>query len=290
MNPTYTHILNPISQITNPQLFQAQTITFETLELALKYAKAENLWIEPYFVVVGDEKLPEQSAYAKSSRIHKSVLDYGKFSQPRKLPLVRHLFETAYMNSNADYIIFTNIDIGLLPHFYQVVNDIILSGVCSFTITRRTLVLQNPANIQLATLFAEIGQPHRGWDCFIFPRVFIPKMILENLCTGAPLVGLGIIANMMAIDPGFKEFKHLHLTFHIGNDRAWNKPVNNEYIAHNRSELSVCLYKLNAEYGNFPKGSPPKKYLSWHRIPLIGFTYDWLNSHFYIPVRYFRRR
>lgn len=281
--PTFTHLLNPISKITNEGLFNAQTLSLQTLDLALKSAKEDGIEIDPLFISYQDDQLEELCGYAKSAHIKHSVLDYGSFVKPRKLPLLQELLQVGYENSSTDYLIYTNIDICLLPFYYQVIADIINSGIHSLTITRRTLTNTEKAP-SLHSLFAKMGKPHRGWDCFIFPREIVPNFILKNLCIGVPLVGLGLLANLVALDKSFVEFNQLHLTFHIGNDRLWNDPINRDYVNHNKGELRLCLAELERHYGDFPANSPPHKYLQIHRFHIIGNLVDWLIGRLIRPA------
>lgn len=288
-NPTFTHLLNPITESTNAGLFAAQSISFETLKIALQDAAAADILVDTLMIHYKEDQPHLNIDYTKFAQIENSVLDYGQFSIPRKLPLLRELLDVAHANSEAEYLIYTNIDICLIPYFYQSITNIIKSGTQSFTITRRTIPQPPGSDYPLTALFADVGEPHRGWDCFIFPRSYVPFLNLRNLCIGAPLVGLGLLANLLVLDPKFKEFRQYHLTFHIGNDRDWNNPINKEYTNHNKAELMLCLSELRDRYGAFPDGSPPQKYLSFRRHFIMRTFYEWLSARFHLPARYFRQ-
>ena len=45
------------------------------------------------------------------------MLDVVNFSIPRKLPLIKDIVDRATAATNADYVIYSNVDIGVVPHF-----------------------------------------------------------------------------------------------------------------------------------------------------------------------------
>ncbi len=70
------------------------------------------------------------------------MLDCGRFAVPRKLPLIKDILGRLYDASDAEYFIYTNVNIGLMPNFYVAVNAIIESGYDAFVINRRTISLR----------------------------------------------------------------------------------------------------------------------------------------------------
>ena len=220
--------------------------------------------------------------------MQRSVLDFGVFNQPRKLPLLGDILTTAAANSQAEYFIFTNVDIGVMPYFYKSVAAYISRGHDAFTINRRTISDDYQDLSEIPLMYAEIGQPHRGWDCFVFQRQAISNFNLGTVCVGAPLVGLALISNLIAFARNFRQFEQEHLTFHMGNDRSWNKSPYKEYADHNQQQVLQILRELDEQCGGFSRQSPPGRYLFFHRNPILARFYSSLMK-FYIPVQFTRK-
>ena len=53
------------------------------------------------------------------SNLQQSVLDANQKLQGRKMPLIADIIKKASDEAPAEYIIYTNADIGLMPYFYD---------------------------------------------------------------------------------------------------------------------------------------------------------------------------
>jgi hypothetical protein len=131
-------------------------------------------------------------------------------------------------------------------------------------------------------MFADPGKPHRGWDCFIFPRYLYPSFNLLDVCLGVPRVGLALLANMVAYSESFKEFQDEHLTFHIGDSRIRLKKEYLDFNVHNSTEVKRVLSNLEEERGPFPRESIPGSYLLRRRT--FGPLYDAWSHNIYLPT------
>ena len=174
--------------------------------------------------------------FDKTPDLQRSVLDLGQFEKKRKLPLIADILDRAASHDHsADYIIYTNCDIALMPHFYRFIKFSIEKGHDAFVINRRTI----PGHITLDSLseaFALIGKSHPGFDCFVIKRALLAKFELGEVIIGASKIGITVLANMMAHAREFKLYEHQHLTFHIGEDQVWQNPALNDYFMHNCRE------------------------------------------------------
>ena len=90
-------------------------------------------------------------------------------------------------------------------------------------------------------MYASIGDKHPGFDCFIYKRDLYPNFELGNTILGANWIGRVLLANIVAYASKYKIFENEHLTFHIGDDRSWQNPQNNQFHEKNRSELLKIL-------------------------------------------------
>ena len=167
--------------------------------------------------------------------LERSVLDVRSFSKPRKLPFIGDILKVAYENSDSEYIIYTNTDIILMPFFYDVVFEIIATGHDAFAINRRRISKKYFEAASLASIFAEMGKSHPGFDCFVFKRDLIPHFVFENICVGVPFIEASFIYNLNAFSNNFKLFYDKHLTVHIGMEVMPKQ--NPEYYWHNRNEF-----------------------------------------------------
>jgi glycosyltransferase involved in cell wall biosynthesis len=204
----------------------------------------------------------------KSTReLDRSVIDLGNFQIHRKLPLIADILDRLYQNSDAEYFIYTNIDIALMPEFYVAVNEIIERGYDAFIINRRTISDAYNRVDQIPLMYAEIGQSHPGYDCFVFRRDAYKNYRLGNICVGINYVGLALKYNLMCHSKRFKEFLNLHLTFHIGDDKQWKQDKYEDYRQHNESEYHKITAELRTDFnfslpGNSDSGFAGKNKLN----------------------------
>lgn len=230
------HIINPVIVPPDSDLHTAQPITLQSMETARRMAQ-EKIDVNQYAAFFPEDENMVPPGFRKTIPLDRSVLDLADFKVKRKLPLLRDILDRLYENSNAEYFIYTNVDIALMPHFYLTVEKIIRQGYDGFIINRRTLPDTYRSVTQLPLMYAELGGRHPGHDCFVFKRKSYPEYILGNACIGAKRIARVLMGNVIAFSKKYNEFKKLHATFHIGDDQAWNNPVYNDYYYHNLIEL-----------------------------------------------------
>ncbi len=278
----FAHIINPIKVPQTSDLYVAQPITFETMRNAQLFASGKvevSLFTAQY---VEDMSIVPQG-FCRTSNLDRSILDFGKFHHIRKLPLLRDILDRVYeVSGNANFLIYTNVDIGLKPHFYLAVNDFIHAGFDAFVINRRTIPSHYKDIEEVPAMLAEPGVAHRGWDCFVFKRELYPNFKLHELCVGASRVGLGLLANMDAYAQRFREFKREHLTFHIGDERYWRNPAFADYDKHNSAQVMHILEEIEEEVGLFARDSIPGRFL--YRQRTLGPIYDFWARNVYLPA------
>jgi hypothetical protein len=280
---TLAHIVNPVYVPPTSRFYFIQKVTYESMRVAREYALPA-LEVDLFSAQYPEDHSVLPAGFHQTPDLDRSVLDLGKFSPPRKLPLLSDIIQRLYTASEAEYFIYTNVDIGLQPHFYQTVSRFLIEGHRAFTINRRIISEDYDKLDQLPLMHADSGEPHRGWDCFVFPRENVPLFHLGKVCLGAPLVGLVLLTNLIAFHDTFRQFPDEHLTFHIGDDRAWHG-WRNPYAAHNRREALNLLTDLDRLIGGFPRHSPPGSFLANHRHPFRAMLYD-ASRQVHIPLRF----
>jgi len=260
---TLAHIINPVKVSINSDLFVAQPITFESMKRAVRWVELEKIISVKLLATQYPEDreiIPEY--FYTTSDLNRSVLDEGKFVTPRKLPLINDIFGKL-TDVDADYFIYTNVDIGLMPHFYLSIGKYLNDGYDALVINRRTVQEQYDSINDLPNIYAEIGEIHKGYDCFVFSKRILSKLELGKIAIGAPGVGIALFVNLYCLSKQFLLLDDHHLTFHIGNDKEWNNEKFADYRDYNKKQLEAIYHTLrNKDY-------PLEAALSYHKSTLV---------------------
>jgi hypothetical protein len=275
------HIVNPVLADPSSDLYTAQPITFETMRRARAYA-APHLKINLFSAQFAWDETAAPAGFARTADLTRSVLDVAQFKIPRQLPLLADILDRLYQQSQAEYFIYTNVDIALQPSFYVAVHGYIQDGFDSFVINRRTIDARYATIGELDEMYSDHGIAHRGWDCFIFPSHFCPRFRLYDVCLGASRVGLALLSNLVALSHNFYEFKEEYLTFHIGDEQSWRQREYADYSVHNTVQLMRILSELEEEHGAFPPDSIPGSFLFRKRH--FGSLYEAWARNVYLPA------
>ena len=238
----FAHIINPVIVKPSSDLYRAQPITFASMQTAREYAQSQGVMVDIYTAQYPEDRGLVPPEFTMTPDLEQSVLDYGRFRVPRRLPLIRDILDRLYQAAeDADYLIYTNVDIALVPHFYLTVAALIEQGYDAFTINRRSIPKLWTDVSHLPLMSAQVGAVHKGHDCFVFPRSAYPHYYLPNLCLGAFRVGMGVLVNLIYQADNFELFRDLHLTYHLGNDRAHRLQMFDDYKAYNEAEFRKLL-------------------------------------------------
>ena len=253
---TIGHIINPVIVDKSSDLYRAQPITFETMRIARDFA------LNVVEVRLLTAQYPEDRAlvpewFQPTPDLERSILDIGPFRQKRKLPLLVDIIDRLYTAApDADYLIYSNVDISLMPHFYLAIKRFIDAGYDAFAINRRTISENFNGIEDIPLMFSEVGEEHPGHDCFVFKRNACVRFYFGNVCIGMNWVGRVMLWNLICHSQNFDELKNTHLTFHLGNDKRWKGDGYSDYAAHNKREALRVLAKLERQYGPFDKIKP----------------------------------
>ena len=236
------HIVN-VTEIDDSKkasyLHIAQPLTLKSMSIAKKTAngivdidlvaikhKGENVNIPDEFKIAPDI---EKYAWEYIPAL-KNIL-------PRKpLPRLVDIISGLYSVSDAEYLIYTNLDIGLFSNFYKEIKAIIDSGFDAFCINRIDLpkkhngILLDVNNMELIPKVP--GHKHIGIDCFVFRRKIVPHLDLGNVYIGFPPVGMVLKTQIEKHSGNFEWFKDRVMTYHIGKDTPW-KNTNAPYFGEN---------------------------------------------------------
>ena len=256
------HIIHPVIVPSGSDLVFAQPITFETMHMAQEFAKG-SMDVGLYAVQYHDEeRIPLPESFIRTCDLTCSVGEVAPFRKKRKLALIKDILDILYEASSADYLIYTNVDIALQPYFYQVVDSIIGQGHDAFIVNLRTIPGHYKNTEDIPLMYAEVGEAHPGWDCFIFKRDLYPRFRLGRACIGTDWIGRMMIANMAPLAKRFKVFRDLQMTFHIGNERVWKTDEFSDYAVHNKEECRKTLLEFDGKYGPFDRKGLPGRFLT----------------------------
>lgn len=246
------HLVNPFEAPLSSELSWAQPLTYETMRVARRFAGGE-VEVSLLSAQYPEDRPVVPEGFTPTPDLTQSVLDLGTFQERRKLPLLSEVVERLYSGSDAEWLIFSDTDIALMPHFYLTIKELIESGHDALVINRRTVSDEYRRIDQLPLMYALIGAPHEGHDCFVFRRDMYPRFQFHQICLAAPWIGRGFLWNLMHLARSFEELTNHHLTFHLGVS-DWEADAHSEYAAHNQREALKVLEWLRAEGAPLEEG------------------------------------
>jgi hypothetical protein len=254
------HLVNCFQPRPGSEFSFVQSITLESMLRAKAKAPCQVQLLSAHFE---EDQAVVPEGFISTPFLQRSVRDVWMDDQLPPLPLIADLLQNLYEASDADYLIYTNIDIALQPHFYAAVLSFIQQGHDAFIINRRRIPATYNSIDQLPQMYAEGGKPHPGFDCFVFKRELFPKFVLGEVCIGIPFIEILFGQNLFCFAQKFKLFEEEHLTFHIGEDIF--KPRNPRLLTHNRAEFWAAVKSLwpHLNSRKFPYGEKPLPIRLW---------------------------
>lgn len=169
--------------------------------------------------------------------IRRHVCDLASFKIERRLPLLWDILDAALarVESDDDYIIYTNVDIVTVPYFYDAVAEIISKGIDAFSINRRTVSKLWETKEYSFLSVSEVGITHPGSDCFVCKAEYLRSAVRTEACLGIVNIAKSFLYNAAALSPRFVIIPNAHLTCHFGDDRGWVDQEFAEYSEHNKA-------------------------------------------------------
>ena len=273
-----THIINPVKVTESSDLYKTQPITFASMIRAKSYT--ENLCqINLCTTQFQEDKVIIPEGFFMLSNLTRSVLDMNPKLSGKKLPLIADIFDKFNEVPDADYYIYTNADIALMPYFYNVVHQYVIQGYDAIVINRRRLSKKYADEDNLEMMYTDLGKSHPGFDCFVIKKELISCLILDNICIGIPFVEVALVHNLFSFATKPLFLPDAHLTFHIGLDVMPKR--NKAFYWHNRftyfRKIQPVL-KPHFNFSKFPYASLPlhKRAIKWVLNPGL-FTRNFLE-------------
>ncbi len=259
------HIINPFNASPTSDLYTAQPITFASMLNAKEIAR-NTVEVDLLTAQYPEDRNMVVEGFRSTRDLDRSVLDLGTFEKQMKLPLIGDIVQRLYEESDADYLIYTNVDIGVYPNFYIEVNRFIDEGLDAFIINRRRLPAHFTKVEELEELYLEKGKKHPGFDCFVFHRDLFKDFQLAEVCIGVPFIGITFAQNIFALAKNYRLFEDEVLTFHIGMEIFKGRAAR-DYFRYNRKQFWKAI------------NSPLNKHLS---------SKKWPYSNSILPIRLFK--
>jgi len=244
-SPRLKHVINLFDRPGDDSHHAVQGKTIQSMLDAKNFTGDDQVSHVSVHVAEDAPIVPE--SFQSAEELERTVADVANFRRQRKLPLLFDVLDKgAKLAGPDDYIIYTNNDICLKPYFYKVILELIGAGFDAITINRRTIgelqtYLQYP---ELAS--SETGSSHPGFDCLVFKCSDYRKFIRNNACIGAGWVMRGLLYNMVAYSKRMLMLKNVDLTYHFGDDQAWQDDVYSDYTQFNEKEYLNTLQQLCA--------------------------------------------
>lgn len=269
--PTMAHLINPYACLPETPEHKTQQLVLQSIVNAHENsAQKEQVRLFAAYYHTDQCKVPYN--FTLLPPLTRSVADIKSFKTRKNYPLMADLLHALYNHTNADYFVYTNMDIILMPFFYDVVFSYIQQGYDAFAINRRRISKYFLNNHSLQEIYAEIGKSHPGFDCFVFRRTLLPHFIMKNICIGIPFVEATLIYNMVAFSNRFRLFPDKHLTVHIGMEVMPRR--DKEYFAHNKQEFQKYILPQLKPYlkaKNLPYAELPfyQRFIKWGLNPAV---------------------
>jgi hypothetical protein len=131
-------IVNPFIASEKSDHKIAQPITFESMRVAHSFAHNQ-VDVQLYSAQFPEDRGSVPSYFQCTRDLERSVLDVARFRIPRKLPLLQDILQRLYETTDADCLIYTNVDVALMPSFYLAVARWVEQGIDSLVINRRVI-------------------------------------------------------------------------------------------------------------------------------------------------------
>lgn len=266
---TIAHIVNIFQPSESSDLKLAQEVTLASMIRARNSSKnPESIQLLSAQTEADLKMIPNE--FHATTNLSQDVTDLQTFSRKMCLPILKDILDRLYNETDAEYLVYSNIDIGLQPHFYNEVNRFINEGHDAFMINRRRIEDKFNSVDQLDDMLTEKGKSHPGFDCFVFKRELYPQFSLAEVCIGVPFIEITLSQNLFCFAENPKVFTDEYLTFHIGME-IFKGRAPKEYYQYNQVQfweaMRVIWPKLNSRKWTYGKWWFPVRMVYWGLHP-----------------------
>jgi hypothetical protein len=275
------HIINPVLAPADSELARVQPVTYASMRRAREYAQA-GVEVRFWAAVFADEQAAVPEGFSTLPFLERSLADLPEISSKRKLPFLRDVLERAVAATEADYIVYSNSDIVLMPNFYAACASYFDQGIDAFAVNRRRISGKYASPDALEAMYAEVGELHSGYDTFVFRRSLFAKFTLGEVCIGLPFFDSTLLFNLIAHGSTFRLFTRKHLTFHLGMELVKNWGDQTQIVHNQKAYLAMLkILQPQLDIATIPGASLPllKRHFKWLMNPTFHYptllVLDW---------------
>ena len=245
--------MNPVKARPPSDLVVAQPFCYKSMVDARRFAK-KLADVELCAVYYPEDEGMVPDGFSKLRPLGNSIGNLRSFAVKRKLPLFKDILDRVYNETDSDYIIQTNCDIILMPHFYNFVVRLIEKGHEAIIINKRCVPAIYRDVKDLPEVLSEIGAAHNGYDCYIYPRDKYKHFVIGDICMGTPWSETTLAVSMAAYC-NLTVLRNAIVTKHIGDTRTWLNPNLGDYRQHNAEQFAKVLFQIAVEKPDILKDS-----------------------------------
>ncbi len=255
-NISFVHLVNPVEKPPEHELSRAQAVTYKSMRSAASFAMAQDPFLQ---VQLAATAFPEDApahpeGFIVLPPLERASEDVASFRVPRRLPLLHEVLEKGAACCEAadlpgdTYLVFTNIDIGVMPHFYAYCAWLVRHDFDTVIINRRTIADFYPqSESDWPAMLSDFGGNHPGLDCFV-----IKASILKKLSSFQSIIGMGYVMRALLYDLVANSSRatiilDAHATFHVGDAMDWVSEKFNDYREFNKAECLKTIAALIAQ-------------------------------------------
>jgi hypothetical protein len=244
-------------------LGRAQPLTLESMRVAQRLAQPE-VSVELFTAQLPEDRAAVPDDFSPTPDLTRTLPDVATFGDRRPLPLLADILERLYNATDAEYLIYTNLDIVLAPHFYLSAARYIQQGYDALIINRRRISENYFKPEDLPLVWTQIGKPHPGFDCFVFHRGIFPRLQLFDVAIGLQFSTIGLGYCLWTFAHRFRLLDEEFLTQHVGMEVMG--PRDPEYYRHSRDQFRKTLSAIGPHLSieKFPYSDRPLFQRYWH--------------------------
>jgi hypothetical protein len=243
---TLSHIVNLIelrNDIKPSYLDVAQGITLKSMAFAKTLVSGGNN-VDLVAVTHEKENIEIPIGFIGAKPISRYAYEFSpmllNYEPKRRFVRISDILNNGFNASKSEYYIYSNIDIGLQPDFYNRIFDLLERGYDGLAINREDVPKEIDGHVvgdgDLEKIWRLPGKRHMGVDCVVFSTKLISKMKFGNVFVGAPPVGAVLLSQVRKNAKRFKWIKNERLTFHLGEDLAWQSEAAKVFHLANKIE------------------------------------------------------
>lgn len=264
------HVIRPGLVSKNSSLKLIQDVTFNSLQVAKEATVVGNAFVEQYIAVYSDEEIPYLDFNNCRLILDRSSLSLAGSPFTLRYALLDEILDKVFEKSNADFIIYSDLDIALKPDFYKGVIELIEKGIDAFAISNHVLNQKYNRLEQFPTMIEAESIKQNEAGCIVYSRNYHKRLLLGNSFAGHNWTNVLLICNLMAVCDSFRLFDDSKLTFSLDMDSqiVMDNDTRN-YSRFNEMELlSILSYLLS-------------NYEVYNRSKLFSIYKEQLNSFYF---------